>query len=180
MVLNVCARLSRSIPRVLASRNVISVTRPLAAGSRWTHLRCLQHTRVIRYEGGLLRHFSSLSKPSIDVSYEQLKKLLVARSGVVIDVREPWELREYGNIPGSINVPLAQVNGSLQLSPEEFKEKYGGDMPSPSQNIVFTCLAGVRSKTALDAAVSLGYTNVQHYPGGWKDWAERELIQTKE
>lgn len=53
---------------------------------------------------------------------------------------------------------VAQVNGALQLSPEEFKEKYGGDMPSHSQNIVFTCLAGVRSKTALDTAASLGYT----------------------
>lgn len=53
---------------------------------------------------------------------------------------------------------MGQLNGALQLKPDEFKEKYGGDMPSQSQNIVFTCLAGVRSKTALETAVSLGYT----------------------
>ncbi|XP_065154430.1 thiosulfate sulfurtransferase/rhodanese-like domain-containing protein 3 [Paramisgurnus dabryanus] len=178
MALNVCARLTRGVLRVLASRNVTPVTRPLA--SCWIHLRCVQHTRVMRYERAILRRFSSSSQPSTDVSYEQLKKLLVSRSGVVIDVREPWELREYGNIPGSINVPLAQVNGALQLSPEEFKEKYGGNMPLLSQSIVFSCLAGIRSKTALETAVSLGYTNVLNYPGGWKDWAEHEIIQTKE
>lgn len=52
----------------------------------------------------LLRRFSS-APPSTDVSYEQLKQLLAGRKSVVIDVREPWELREYGFIPGSINVP---------------------------------------------------------------------------
>lgn len=48
--------------------------------------------------------FSS-APPSTDVTYEQLKQLLAGRKAVVIDVREPWELREYGFIPGSINVP---------------------------------------------------------------------------
>lgn len=120
----------------------------------------------------LHRRFSS--GPSTDVSYDQLKQLLAGRKSVVIDVREPWELREYGFIPGSINVPLGQVNTALQLDPEEFKEKYGGDMPQPTDNIVFSCLAGVRSKHALDAAVSLGYKDVQHYPGGWQDWVKHE------
>lgn len=148
---------------------------------------CLPDIRVIRYDGASLRNFSSSSQPSIDVSYEQLKRLLLSDSSVVIDVREPWELREYGNIPGSINVPcksvhglirvyclfkdtlykllyctlfsaVGQVNGALQLTPDEFKEKYGGVMPSQSQTIVFSCLAGVRSMNALETAVSLGYT----------------------
>uniref|UniRef100_A0A8C2DI30 Sulfurtransferase n=1 Tax=Cyprinus carpio TaxID=7962 RepID=A0A8C2DI30_CYPCA len=101
------------------------------------------------------------SQLSIDVSYEQLKKLLLSDSSVVIDVREPWELREYGNIPGSINVPCKSVHGLIL-------------MPSQSQNIVFTCLAGVRSKKFLSSC------RVQHYPGGWQEWAEHQLIKTKE
>ncbi|KTF82987.1 hypothetical protein cypCar_00008639, partial [Cyprinus carpio] len=80
---------------------------------------CLSDIRVIRYDGSSLRNFTSSSQLSIDVSYEQLKKLLLSDSSVVIDVREPWELREYGNIPGSINVPLGQVNGALQLTPDD-------------------------------------------------------------
>lgn len=121
----------------------------------------------------LLRSFSS-APPSADVSYDQLKQLLAGRTSVVIDVREPWELREYGFIPGSINVPLGQVNSALQLGPEEFKEKYGAEMPQLTDNIVFSCLAGIRSKKALDTATSLGYKDAQHYPGGWQDWMQQE------
>lgn len=121
----------------------------------------------------LLRRFSS-APPSIDVSYDQLKQLLAGRKSVVVDVREPWELREYGFIPGSINVPLGQVNTAFQLHPEEFKEKYGAEMPQLMDNVVFSCLAGIRSKKALDTATSLGYKNVQHYPGGWQDWVQHE------
>lgn len=147
--------------------------------SFWTFSPCVQYTPVVACRGRIQwRNFSS-SKES-DVSYEQLKKLLAAGAASVIDVREPWELREYGNIPGSINVPLGQVSNALKLSAEEFQERYGGTMPSQTENIVFTCLAGVRSKTALDTATSLGYSNVQHYPGGWKDWANHEILQTKE
>jgi len=70
----------------------------------------LSDIRVIRYDGASsLLNFSTSSQPSIDVSYEQLKKLLVSQSGLVIDVREPWELREYGSIQGSINVPRKSV-----------------------------------------------------------------------
>ncbi|KAI5618684.1 thiosulfate sulfurtransferase/rhodanese-like domain-containing protein 3, partial [Silurus asotus] len=123
------------------------------------------------------RGFSSADQCAGAVSYEQVKKLLVARAGVVIDVREPWELREYGRIPGSINVPLGQVNEALRLKPDEFKEKYGGEMPSSGERLVFTCLAGVRSQKALEAAQTLGYPNAQHYPGGWQDWAKHEILQ---
>ena len=53
-----------------------------------------------------MRSFSSSSSPSeTNVSYDQLKQILASQSSVVIDVREPWELREYGHMPGSINVP---------------------------------------------------------------------------
>ncbi|XP_008430112.1 thiosulfate sulfurtransferase/rhodanese-like domain-containing protein 3 [Poecilia reticulata] len=123
-----------------------------------------------------LRRFSSEGR-NTDVSYAQLKQLLADGKTVVVDVREPWELREYGFIPGSVNVPLGQVNTALQLAPEEFKENYDGEMPRQTDNIVFMCLAGVRSKTALNTAVSLGFTDVQHYPGGWQDWAEQEQLK---
>lgn len=52
----------------------------------------------------LARRFSSRT-PCTDVNYDQMKQLLNDRKSIVIDVREPWELREYGSIPGSINVP---------------------------------------------------------------------------
>lgn len=175
MALRVCCRLTRGLVGVLESRRGF-FTR--AAGVNTAG--CLQYRRAIGNRGNPWRSLSSASQSSAVVTYEELKKLLVAKSGVVIDVREPWELREYGNIPGTINVPLGQVSGALQLEAEEFKEKYGGDMPSTTENVIFTCLAGMRSIKALQTAVSLGYSNAQHYPGGWQDWAKHEILQTKE
>lgn len=52
---------------------------------------------------------------------------------------------------------VGQVSTALQLHPEEFKEKYGAEMPQQTDNVVFSCLAGVRSKNALDTATSLGF-----------------------
>ncbi|XP_036420354.1 thiosulfate sulfurtransferase/rhodanese-like domain-containing protein 3 isoform X2 [Colossoma macropomum] len=177
MALKICCRLARRLARAVGRRDGFAAGPPArrsAAGLQYQYAVAKQRPSCS------WRSLCSASQSSPVVTYEELKKLLVAKSGVVVDVREPWELREYGNIPGSINVPLGQVNGALQLKPEEFKEKYGGSMPSTTENVVFTCLAGARSIKALEAAVSLGYSNAQHYPGGWQDWAKHEILQTKD
>ncbi|KAM3873594.1 thiosulfate sulfurtransferase/rhodanese-like domain-containing protein 3 [Diretmus argenteus] len=172
MALRGCHRLAAVLPRLLLTRNVPLPVASASRGHRAPSSPVNNNTQP-GCTSALTRGLSS-SPPSSDVSYEQLKELVAGRRAVVIDVREPWELREYGFIPGSINVPLAQVNAALQLDTEEFKEKYGGEMPVQTDNIVFTCLAGIRSKTALDTATSLGYKDVQHYPGGWQDWVKNE------
>ncbi|XP_026226056.1 thiosulfate sulfurtransferase/rhodanese-like domain-containing protein 3 [Anabas testudineus] len=164
-----CWRFAVIVPRLLWNRSVLSGTSlPVGRSSVCSLVNTHRSCKKL-----LLRRFSS-APPSTEVSYEQLKQLLASRKAVVVDVREPWELREYGFIPGSINVPLGQVNTALQLCPEDFKEKYGGEMPQQTDNIVFTCLAGVRSKNALDMAASLGYKDAQHYAGGWQDWVKNE------
>ncbi|KAM9798171.1 thiosulfate sulfurtransferase/rhodanese-like domain-containing protein 3 [Neosynchiropus ocellatus] len=163
MALRRCLRFSSVVPRLLWNYS----PRPGVS------LSSLVNTRSASTNKPLLRGFST-SPPSTCVSYDQLKQILAQEKAVVIDVREPWELREYGFIPGSLNVPLAQVNTALQLGPDEFKEKYGGEMPEQSDMVVFTCLAGVRSKSAVDTATSLGYKDVQNYAGGWQDWVKNE------
>lgn len=87
-----------------------------------------------------------------------LKNLLNSKNITLIDVRETWEILEYGKIPGSINISLDEVGEALQMNPRDFKEKYNEVKPSKSDNLVFSCLAGVRSKKALDAAISQGFT----------------------
>ncbi|XP_055783902.1 thiosulfate sulfurtransferase/rhodanese-like domain-containing protein 3 [Salvelinus fontinalis] len=154
-------------------QQAIPASRRALSNTLGTHSRCASYIRATHKEY-VLPSFSLSQMPETDVSYETLKKLLATRTSVVIVVREPWELREYGNIPRSINVPLGPVNIALQLNPEEFKEKYGGDMPQPTDLIVFSCLAGIRSQKALDQAVSLEYKDVQLYAGGWQDWAKCE------
>ncbi|XP_045698729.1 thiosulfate sulfurtransferase/rhodanese-like domain-containing protein 3 isoform X2 [Phyllostomus hastatus] len=93
-----------------------------------------------------------------DVTYKELKNLLNSKKIMLIDVRETWEI-ECGKIPGSVNIPLGEVGEALQMHPEDFKEKYNEVKPSKSDSLVFSCLAGVRSKKALDTAVSLGFNS---------------------
>ncbi|XP_068180223.1 thiosulfate sulfurtransferase/rhodanese-like domain-containing protein 3 isoform X2 [Antennarius striatus] len=169
MTLRRCWKLSRVVPRLLWNPAVF----PAASVPEQRHSLSAFANTPSCYKRLLLRSWSS-GAPSIEVSYDRLKQLLAGRKSVVIDVREPWELREYGFIPGSVNVPLGQVSAALQLGPEEFREKYGAELPQQTDNIVFSCLAGIRSKTALETAVSLGYKDVQHYPGGWQGWVENE------
>jgi len=54
---------------------------------------------------------------------------------------------------------VGEVEEAFKLDAEEFKQKYGYPQPSKSDdNIVFHCLRGARSHTALTAAHQLGYS----------------------
>ncbi|XP_036915610.1 thiosulfate sulfurtransferase/rhodanese-like domain-containing protein 3 [Sturnira hondurensis] len=126
------------------------------------------------------KHHNFCTSVFKDVTYKELKNLLNSKKIMLIDVRETWEILEYGKIPGSVNIPLGEVGEALQMNPEDFKEKYNEVKPSKSDDLVFSCLAGVRSKAALDTAVSLGFTSAKHYAGGWKEWASYEYSEKKQ
>ncbi|NXN95274.1 TSTD3 protein, partial [Rhinopomastus cyanomelas] len=99
--------------------------------------------------------FCAGGAPSL--SYPELKEL--KKTNVVhIDVRERWEIDRFGKIPASINIPLGELVEALQMNPAEFKEQYNQKMPSKSDPVVFSCLAGNRSKQALGFAISLGFS----------------------
>ncbi|XP_058030801.1 thiosulfate sulfurtransferase/rhodanese-like domain-containing protein 3 [Ahaetulla prasina] len=122
-------------------------------------------------------HFCTADDHS--VSCQQLKDLLESKAIQLIDVREKLEIAEHGKIPGSINIPLGELMEALQMDPVYFKEKYNQDMPSKSDHIVFSCYIGVRSKQALAVAKSLGFSRVQHFPGGFSEWQECDSSKKK-
>ncbi|XP_070538144.1 thiosulfate:glutathione sulfurtransferase-like isoform X1 [Ptychodera flava] len=131
---------------------------------------CQQHQRWL----------SSESDEIATVDYEGLVALLQSGDIQLIDVREPDELVEFGKIDKSYNIPLGDVETALNLDPAQFREKYNFDMPKHSDtNIVFSCLAGVRSAKALGAAIGLGYYKARHYPGGWEEWSEKQGLPLK-
>ncbi|CAG6016007.1 unnamed protein product, partial [Menidia menidia] len=102
MALRRCWRSAGVIPRLLWKGSVPHATFNPAGRS---YVSCFVNAHQgCRTTQSQLRRFSS-EPASTDVSYEQLKQVLADREAVVIDVREPWELREYGFIPGAINVP---------------------------------------------------------------------------
>jgi len=108
------------------------------------------------------------------VDYAAVKKMPNEPQKLLIDVREPDELKETGQIPSSINIPLGIVGQELAVSDQVFKSKYGRDKPKSDTEIVFHCKIGRRSLKAAEAATALGFKNVKNYEGSWLDWAERE------
>ena len=86
-------------------------------------------------------------KPATD--YAQLIK----QGAIIIDVRSKGEYAG-GHISGSLNIPLDQLNNSLN----KLKDKNG--------TIITCCASGMRSSSAKTLLISKGYTAVYN-GGGW-------------
>jgi rhodanese-related sulfurtransferase len=84
---------------------------------------------------------------------ENLAKL-VNEGAFLVDVRSPGEFAE-GNVKGSTNIPLDQVQSQLA----KFKGK---------ENIVVFCRSGNRSGQAKSILEQNGFTNVTN-GGTWQD-----------
>lgn len=80
---------------------------------------------------------------------------------VFVDVRSKEEYEE-GHITGSINLEVDHI--------AELPEY----IPDKNQEIIFCCSRGIRSKTALEKALEMGYQNV-FYMGKVKDWPAEGL-----
>lgn len=70
----------------------------------------------------------------------------------LIDIREKDEYRS-GHIPGSINVPLSQI------------ETIGDVVSDRDAPLYVYCLSGIRTKKAVRKMESMGYTNVTNIGG---------------
>lgn len=91
---------------------------------------------------------------------DEVKAGLADGSMLVVDVREPHEYA-MGHIPGAVLLPLSQFDPAL--------------IPAGTgKRVVFSCAAGVRSLKALAIAQAYGLDLVEHYRGGFKDWAAME------
>ncbi|KAK9737831.1 Rhodanese-like domain [Popillia japonica] len=107
------------------------------------------------------------------VTYNEVQNLKDNKTVLLIDVREPQELKETGIIPGSINIPLSILEQTLTGTPsDEFHAQFHRDKPDLDTPLVFSCKAGIRSSKAQNIAAKLGYSNVRNYKGGWLDWEE--------
>lgn len=89
---------------------------------------------------------------------------------VLIDIREPDELKQNGVIPGSINAPRGMLefyaDSSLPYHKPEFKK---------DSRIILQCASGGRSALAAVTLKQMGYTNVAHLDGGFKAWKDAGL-----
>ncbi|XP_054053268.1 thiosulfate sulfurtransferase/rhodanese-like domain-containing protein 3 isoform X2 [Rissa tridactyla] len=130
-------------------------------GWRWA----AQALRVAGSGGGWWRPAAAGPSRSLcagevpSLSYQELKDLKKTKV-LHVDVRERWEIDKFGKIPASVNIPLGELVEALQMDPTEFEEKYSQKMPAKSDPVVFSCLAGKRSRQALSFAMSLGFSSI--------------------
>ncbi len=76
---------------------------------------------------------------------------------VLIDVREPEELKSDGYIAGAVNIPLNTLQSNLNKIPKD-------------KEVVVYCRSGHRSANAVNQLKQLGYTNVKSMSGGINNW----------
>ncbi|CAK7902583.1 thiosulfate sulfurtransferase Rdl2p, mitochondrial [[Candida] anglica] len=125
------------------------------------------------------RSYSVLSEEpeAVTYKYDGIKNLAsnpeAHPNTVLVDVREPVEFND-GHIPNAINIPFTSSPGALSLDPEDFSEQFGFEKPSTDKELVFYCLAGVRSSAAEDLARTFGYKNRGNYLGSYEDWVTHE------
>ena len=92
------------------------------------------------------------------ISQEAAKELMDARDVIVLDVREQHEY-DSGHIPGAVLLPVGTITGDTAAAVID-------DLDTV---ILVYCRSGNRSKTASQALVDLGYTNVYEF-GGMNTW----------
>ena len=93
----------------------------------------------------------------------ELRDLLRQNDGafVLADVREANEWAG-GHIPGAVHVPLSRFAAAVAKLPKDKK-------------IVFYCQSGMRSKSALNQAKTMGLSADGHLGGGISAWRRHEM-----
>ncbi|OQV13182.1 hypothetical protein BV898_12610 [Hypsibius exemplaris] len=153
-----------------------TLMRPAAAFSTASPL----FERIILGQGSdRLRNPEVEEKPEApvpQVDYDYVKKLVSRDDCNVVDVREPHEVQADGRIPMTVNIPLDQVKEAFSLAPSQLNARYGLDLKSRTDEVVFHCRSGVRSEKACVMARNAGYKNVKNYKGSMLDWSAKTSI----
>ena len=93
------------------------------------------------------------------ISQEQAKEMMDTQEVIILDVREQDEF-DTQHILGAVLLPVGSIT----------EETAAAVIPELDSVVLVYCRSGNRSKTASDALVALGYTNVYEF-GGIRTWA---------
>ncbi|MCP4936926.1 MAG: rhodanese-like domain-containing protein [bacterium] len=84
-----------------------------------------------------------------------------------VDLRDGFELREHGLIPGAMHCPRGSLEFRISANSE-----YHHDFFTGFKRFVFYCSHGQRSILATHTAQNLGLPNVSHIRGGMIAWVK--------
>ena len=95
-----------------------------------------------------------------NITPQILKDLLLQEPApFLLDVREWFELKAFGAIPGVVNIPMDEVTGRMDELPAD-----------RSLPIVVVCQSGARSADVASYLDKKGYTAVYNLQGGTYGW----------
>lgn len=83
------------------------------------------------------------------------KKMMEEGNVVILDVRNPDEIRAEGKIKGSVNVPLGELRPGVKLQAA----------PDLNQKILVHCRSGVRAEKASQILIETGYKDIYNFYG---------------
>jgi thiosulfate/3-mercaptopyruvate sulfurtransferase len=92
-------------------------------------------------------------------------------------VAEPWPGRRSGHIPGSRNVPYAELfdaNTGVMKSLDDLRKAFTGAGVDITRPIVTTCGSGVSALVLTLALYRLGARATALYDGSWAEWGLSE------
>ena len=92
------------------------------------------------------------------ISQDEAKIMMDTQDVVILDVREQDEF-DAGHIAGAVLLPVGTIG----------KDTAAAVIPGADSVVLVYCRSGNRSKTASEALVELGYTNVYEF-GGINTW----------
>jgi rhodanese-related sulfurtransferase len=125
--------------------------------------------------GKTFRELVSEAKQSGEViSPEEAQQRMRANPNiVVVDVREPDDIKETGAIPGSINVPLGMlpIRADTELA-ETMREP---KLQDRSTQVITTCGGGGQAALAAKTLHEMGFENVAMIDGGTRAWKQKGL-----
>ena len=95
------------------------------------------------------------------------------RKALILDVRDPDEVRQTDAIPGALNISLGMlpIRADQQL-PEQFRNQ---ELQDRSRRLMVTCALGLNAARGAKLLKDMGFTNVSYIDGGLKAWKEAGL-----
>ena len=93
------------------------------------------------------------------ISQEEAKNMMDTQEVIVLDVREQSEF-DAGHIPEAVLLPVGTITEATAAAV----------IPDKDSVVLVYCRSGNRSKTASQALVDLGYSNVYEF-GGINTWS---------
>lgn len=110
-------------------------------------------------------------KASQCLTLEQVKKHQENGSALLIDVREPRELKDHGMVNGAINIPVGYVQEAFSMDQDQFQAIIGTAKPDQEKPLIFFCVKGIRAKNAADLVGSdqFKFSQSGFYPGHFSD-----------